>query len=81
MEQREDKQTRRNRLALRRRAQWAHVKKQGPKMVSFKRYWRRSRYRNPQQDLSDMRRSERRALALSMWRTGRKIGRRAINHD
>jgi len=74
----ESKAGRRNRLALRRRAPWAHVRKRGPKRVSFKRFWRKSPYRNPRRDLAGMSRKERRALARSMWKTQRRIGARAV---
>jgi len=69
----ESKTARRSRLALRRRALWAHVKKRGPKRISFKRYWRKSPYRNPRRDLAGMSRKERRALAKSMWKSQQAI--------
>lgn len=75
----ESKAGRRSRLALTRRAQWAHVKKRGSKRASFKRYWRyKSGFRKPRRDLTEMSRHERRALARSMWKTQQAIQKRGV---
>lgn len=77
----ESRVQRRKRFMLRRRAQWAHVEKRGPKRLSFRRFWHKSRFRDPSQDLAGMNRQERRALAKSTWRVQKAIQSRAARGD
>lgn len=64
----ESKVQRRKRLALKRMAQWAHVKKGGPIKPTFKRFWRKSPYRNPRGATAHLSRQDRRRAAYAIWK-------------